>query len=91
MPPGSEDSYERVARHVREHEPDPYRRIKALHDWIADRVSYDAEALADKNPCSRCALGVRFSKKCVRRLRKPARCHGQGHGGRSRRRGRRRA
>ena len=50
---------------MREHEPDPYRRIKALHDWIADRVSYDAEALADKKIPAQDARSVFASRKSV--------------------------
>jgi transglutaminase/protease-like cytokinesis protein 3 len=65
MPPGSEDSYESVARYVREREPDPYHRIKALHDWLADRIAYDAEALADNKIPSQDARSVFASKKSV--------------------------
>ena len=47
MPPDVEQSYERVATYLRDREPNPQQRIKALHDWIADRIAYDAVALAD--------------------------------------------
>jgi hypothetical protein len=47
MPRDVETSLERVAAYVREREASPYQRIKALHDWLADRIAYDAEALAD--------------------------------------------
>lgn len=45
MPRDAETSIEAVARYIGEREPDPVRRIKALHDWVADRIAYDAPAL----------------------------------------------
>ena len=47
MPRDVEQSYESVATYLRDREPNPQRRIKALHDWLADRIAYDAVALAD--------------------------------------------
>ncbi len=47
IPPDIEGSYEQVAKYVREREPDVRQRIKALHDYVADRIAYDAVALAD--------------------------------------------
>lgn len=44
MPPAIETSIETVARYIADHESDPFLRIKALHDYVADRVVYDAEA-----------------------------------------------
>ena len=34
-----------LARFVAAREPDPVRRIKALHDWVADNIRYDVAAL----------------------------------------------
>lgn len=45
MPREAETSIEAVARYIAERETDPVRRIKALHDWVADRIAYDAPAL----------------------------------------------
>jgi transglutaminase-like putative cysteine protease len=33
-----------VARYIAQHEPDPWLRVKALHDYVADRVTYDVES-----------------------------------------------
>ncbi|MBA3549158.1 MAG: transglutaminase [Nannocystis sp.] len=48
MPAQAEASIEAVGRYIAEHEPDQRLRIKALHDYVADRVAYDAEAYADR-------------------------------------------
>lgn len=48
MPASAEASIETVGRFIAEHEPDQRLRIKALHDYVADRIAYDAEAYADK-------------------------------------------
>jgi len=51
FPADQEGSFESVARTIQAREPDPRARIKALHDWIADRIAYDAVALVeDKIP-----------------------------------------
>jgi hypothetical protein len=44
MPPEAERSIEDVARYVAERERDPWMRVKALHDYVADRVAYDVDA-----------------------------------------------
>ena len=44
----AEVSIEAVGRFIAEHEPDQRLRIKALHDYVADRVAYDAAAYADR-------------------------------------------
>lgn len=44
MPPEAERSIETVGRYVRANESDPWKRVKALHDYVADRVSYDVDA-----------------------------------------------
>jgi len=47
MPAQAEASIASVGRYIAEHESDQRLRIKALHDYVADRVAYDAEAYAD--------------------------------------------
>jgi transglutaminase-like putative cysteine protease len=44
MPPGSEATIQSVASYIRERAPAPFARLKAVHDWVADRVAYDAES-----------------------------------------------
>jgi transglutaminase-like putative cysteine protease len=48
LPVGAEGSIASVARYIVQQEPDPWMRIKALHDYVADRVSYDVEAYRSK-------------------------------------------
>lgn len=45
IPASAETSYESVAKYIADHEPDELRRLKALHDYVADRISYDVPAL----------------------------------------------
>lgn len=44
LPASAETSIESVARFVASNERDPWMRIKALHDYVADRVAYDVPA-----------------------------------------------
>lgn len=44
LPSDVEISPASVARHLAERESDPWQRVKALHDWVADRVAYDADS-----------------------------------------------
>lgn len=44
LPPTSETSIQAVARYITDREPDPVQRVKALHDYVADRVAYDVPA-----------------------------------------------
>jgi hypothetical protein len=46
MPASAETSIEAVAQYISARVLDPIERIKALHDWVADRIAYDAEALS---------------------------------------------
>jgi transglutaminase-like putative cysteine protease len=48
MTSDDEVSIESVAQHLRDAEPDPVLRIKALHDWVADRIAYDAPAFSSR-------------------------------------------
>lgn len=51
LPDDVETSYQAVAQYIAAQEPDPTLRIKALHDYVADRVAYDVPALlADRFP-----------------------------------------
>ena len=42
MPASAETSIESVAQYIARQEPDPLLRVKALHDYVADRIAYDA-------------------------------------------------
>jgi transglutaminase superfamily protein len=44
MPPEHEASIESVARYFAEREPDRVQLVKALHDYVADRIVYDVPA-----------------------------------------------
>jgi transglutaminase-like putative cysteine protease len=44
MPSEAESSIQSVARYVSERTPSPFERLKALHDWVADRVAYDVDS-----------------------------------------------
>ena len=46
IPRDAESSYKSVARYLKSQERDPLYLVKALHDYVADRVAYDAPALA---------------------------------------------
>jgi hypothetical protein len=49
MPASAEESIESVAKYIAAKEKDPTLRIKALHDYVADRVAYDSDALYSGN------------------------------------------
>lgn len=44
LPETAERSVEEVARYIAERESDPWMRVKALHDYVADRIAYDVDA-----------------------------------------------
>jgi transglutaminase-like putative cysteine protease len=44
MPASVETSIESVAKYIVSKETDPVLRVKALHDYVADRIAYDAES-----------------------------------------------
>ena len=46
IPAASEASIDSVARYIADRTSDPGRRLKAAHDWVADRIAYDAPAYA---------------------------------------------
>lgn len=45
MPRSAETSIDAVADYIGERVNDPVGRIRAAHDWVADRISYDVAAL----------------------------------------------
>ncbi|MEM1347098.1 MAG: transglutaminase domain-containing protein [Myxococcota bacterium] len=47
MPASAKRSVESVARYIASKESDPFLRVKALHDFAADHIAYDAVALAE--------------------------------------------
>ncbi len=49
MPASAEASIKSVAQYIAKREKDPVQRIKALHDYVADRVGYDADAYYSGN------------------------------------------
>lgn len=48
IPPEHEASPASVARYLAERERDPVMLVKALHDYVADRIAYDAPALLSR-------------------------------------------
>lgn len=49
MPRSAETSISAVAHYIAAREKDPVLRIKALHDWVADRIAYDTVAFYSNN------------------------------------------
>ena len=45
MTPETEKSIKSVAEYIAKNEPDPYLRIKAIHDYVVNRVEYDLDVL----------------------------------------------
>ncbi|MDZ8104455.1 MAG: transglutaminase domain-containing protein [Nostoc sp. DedQUE12a] len=45
MPSDVETSIESVAKYIIQHQSDPYLRIKAIHDYVISRVTYDLDVL----------------------------------------------
>jgi len=44
LPPSAEDSIASVAHYLAARESNPWLRVKALHDYVADRVAYDVDS-----------------------------------------------
>ncbi|HEY1955144.1 MAG TPA: transglutaminase domain-containing protein [Polyangiaceae bacterium] len=64
IPPDEETSIESVGKYIAAHEKDPVLRIKALHDYVADRIAYDAPAFqADKIPQEDYEASGTFARK----------------------------
>ncbi len=47
MPDATKSSVEAVGEYIAAADPDPYSRVKAIHDFAATHVAYDAVALAE--------------------------------------------
>lgn len=45
MHPHDETSIAAVAQYIRSREPNAFKRVKALHDWVVTRLEYDHESL----------------------------------------------
>lgn len=45
LPAAENTSFEAAARYIARNEKDPFQRVKALHDYVADRIAYDSESL----------------------------------------------
>ncbi|MBW4472708.1 MAG: transglutaminase [Stenomitos rutilans HA7619-LM2] len=50
MPASVETSIAAVAQYLAQQEHDPFLRVKALHDYVADRIAYDAPAFFGQTP-----------------------------------------
>lgn len=46
-PPEAEVSIEALGTYLRRGEPDPWLRLKAMHDWVAWNIAYDFDSLDD--------------------------------------------
>ncbi len=49
IPPENETSIESVGKYIAAHEQDPALRVKALHDYVANRTAYDGPAFLSGN------------------------------------------
>ncbi|MEM6293358.1 MAG: transglutaminase domain-containing protein [Myxococcota bacterium] len=65
MPAAVQTDYASVARYIAEQEPDELQRLKALHDYVADRLVYDVVALETLNMPSQRAKDVFDAKMAV--------------------------
>lgn len=65
MPRSAETSISAVAHYIAARERDPVLRIKALHDWVADRVAYDAVAFYSNNIPDQSAESTFKNRKSV--------------------------
>ena len=85
MPREVEVSVASVGKYIAERETDPMLRVKALHDWVADRIAYDVPSyLANNVPAARRRSGpcLPLAYRRLRGVRAPPRRSGQGDGGR---------
>lgn len=65
MPHDQEKSIKSVAEYIEKNESDPYLRIKALHDYVINRVTYDLDVLSTGIRPSQDADTVFSTKKGV--------------------------
>jgi len=65
MPASVETSIASVAHYLAKKERDPILRIKALHDYVADRIAYDSDALFSGKMPDQDAQSVFETRKSV--------------------------
>ncbi len=65
MPSHAETNIESVARYITEREDDPFLKVKALHDYVADRIAYDVVSLRSGNFAPQNAEAVFRARKGV--------------------------
>lgn len=65
MPLEVEKSINSVAEYITQQEPNPYLRIKALHDYVIKRLTYDVDVLKTGIRPSQDAQNVFFNRKAV--------------------------
>jgi transglutaminase/protease-like cytokinesis protein 3 len=65
IPHDTESNIKSVAEYIKKQEPDPYLQIKALHDYVIKRVSYDFNALSTGIQPSQDAQSVFSTRKAV--------------------------
>ena len=65
IPASVQSDYASVARYIAERESDEVQRLKALHDYVADRLAYDVVALRTLNMPSQRAKDVFDAKMAV--------------------------
>ncbi|NJR32278.1 MAG: hypothetical protein HC778_04795, partial [Chamaesiphon sp. CSU_1_12] len=65
IPPDTESNIKSVAEYIKTQEPDPYLQVKALHDYVIKRVSYDFNALGTGIQPSQDAQSVFSTRKAV--------------------------
>ncbi len=62
IPASVETSPESIGHHLASVEPDPKMRLKAVHDYVADRIAYDAVALLEGRYPDQSATAVLASR-----------------------------
>ncbi|HEY9878100.1 MAG TPA: transglutaminase domain-containing protein [Leptolyngbyaceae cyanobacterium] len=65
MPPDVETSIKSVATYLSQHEQDPYQQVKAIHDYVVSRLTYDLDVLKTGVRPSQEAKAVFQSHKAV--------------------------
>ena len=65
IPPEAEHTVEDVARYIAQGESDPWMRVKALHDYVADRIAYDVDAYKRREFGDQAAATVLLRRRAV--------------------------
>ena len=65
MPPDAETSIKSVADYIKAKVTDPYEQTKALHDYVATRISYDTKAFQSKRKPRQDAAYVFRKQKAI--------------------------